>query len=164
VVGVGRHGNRRSSGQSELLDNTAEAVESVIRGIHHDSHGAERVGVVFVQETKHTGEATGRRAGRLGSRLHSLQGFTVLAHKARTIAVSAGVWPGGGGVAIFVHHLLRERVQLVPTNPTPPFEATLTVRVRTGPTHWQFVTNTYFEPSRPGLSPGTPHLEPVLCT
>ena len=131
--------------------NTAEAVESVIRDIHQDSRGAKRVGVVFVQETKHTGEATGKRAGRLGSRLHSLQGFTVLAHKARTIAVTAGVWPGGGGVAIFVHHLLRQRVQLVQTNPTPPFEATLTVRVRTGPTHWQFITNTYFEFSRPGV-------------
>jgi hypothetical protein len=128
--------------------NTAKAVESVIRDIHQDSRGAERVGVVFVQETKHTGEATSKRAGRLGSRLHSLQGSTVLAHKARTLAVTAGGWRGGGGGAICVHHLLRQRVQLVQTNRTPPFEATLTaltVRARTGPTHWQFVTNTYFE-------------------
>jgi len=88
----------------------------------------------------------GNGKGQLGSRLHSLQGFTVLAHKARTIAVAAGEWPGGGGVAIFVHQLLRERVQLVPTMPTAPFEATLTVRVRTGLSHWQFITNTYFQP------------------
>ena len=31
---------------------------------------------------------------------------------------------------------------------TPPFEATLTVRVRTGQRRWQFITNTYFEWSR----------------
>ena len=122
-----------TSAATSTLSARAEVTELICH-IQAESQHNERIGVVFLQETKQLGDSTHAKKQARASRLQSIPDFFVLKHKARTVEQNPA-WPSGG-VAVLVHHLLRDDVHLVHTDTTYPFEASVTVRMRTADGKW----------------------------